>query len=402
MTPSGWETVALSEVMSTDIVAVPVEPNDTYRLAGVYSFARGLFDRDPLRGSDTSYGKLHRLHAGHLVLSRLKGWEGALALVGEDFDGAHLSPEFPTLKCDHARILPGYAWLLFQQPSFWESLQSRSTGMGGRKTRVKAEALLEVVVDIPSLQAQQRIIDLVEHIATSIGRARHHIMCLAGALDALREDLLSAGEVNLSDVVEVGSGPSWKAADESPNARPNALPVLKITNTRPDGTVDLSEVAYVTGLPETTRLIDKQSLVLIRTNGNRDRIGNVYIPPDDTHGFAVSAFQMVAHVADGYDRQLLYHVLSRPSMQRRMSEAASGSTGLGNLSVRWLRQLQVPPPEVAPDVLPVLMACQSSLAAARIELQALQGVKKAVVRELLSGDREIPASYDRLLPTDAA
>jgi type I restriction enzyme S subunit len=143
----------------------------------------------------------------------------------------------------------------------------------------------------------------------------------------------------------ISSGPSWAAKDESTVPSEGALTVLKITNTRPDGSIDLSELAYVTGLPARTKVIGPTSLVMIRTNGNRKRIGNVYVPSEELHGAAVSAFQFVLDAHDAETRDYLYMVLRSPRIQHLMSESASGSTGLGNLAVRWLKTLKIPWPD---------------------------------------------------------
>ncbi|MGH9565555.1 MAG: restriction endonuclease subunit S, partial [Candidatus Angelobacter sp.] len=84
---------SLGEAIGIDIDEVAVFPSSTYEISGVYSFGRGLFSRGVIQGSQTSYTKLNRLHEGNVVLSRLKAFEGAISLVGKEFDGSFLSPE---------------------------------------------------------------------------------------------------------------------------------------------------------------------------------------------------------------------------------------------------------------------------------------------------------------------
>lgn len=59
---------------------------------GVYGFGRGLFERGPIDGGETSYKSLNRLHANMFVVSRLKAFEGALTIVPDGFNGWFLSP----------------------------------------------------------------------------------------------------------------------------------------------------------------------------------------------------------------------------------------------------------------------------------------------------------------------
>ena len=76
------------------------------------------------------------------------------------------------------------------------------------------------------------------------------------------------------------------------------MPVIGIPNTKPDGTLDLTTVGYVSGLPTSVGKVDESSLIMIRTNGNRQRIGKIYLPPVQAYGHAVSAFQFLMQVAD--------------------------------------------------------------------------------------------------------
>lgn len=396
----GWRRVALGDVVELDVQKEKVDEGATYKFASVASFGRGLFERDELKGDSFSYSSLHRLRTGQFVMSRLFAWEGAMAVVSEEFDGYYLSHEFPTFT-PGPEIELGYLRLLTAQAQFWSRL--RPDGMGGRRKRVKAGTFLEARVLLPPIAVQRRAIDLVDHLDRAVAASENLVERLVAAQNALREDLLSGtSAVLLSDVAEIGSGPSWKADDESTEPRQGSVPVLKITNTRPDGVIDLAETAHVVGLSPRTRTIDDRTLVLVRTNGNRERIGNVYLPPKQAHGFAVSAFQILARVAEGYDRELLFHALSRPSVQRRLSDAASGTTGLGNLGVRWLRRLEVPSPELSSQVLPLLRECDRTLDAAREELRQLQAARSAVLRDVLSGERLLLPSYDRFLDGVAA
>lgn len=182
----------------------------------------------------------------------------------------------------------------------------------------------------------------------SIERHRGALKKQLRALHQVRADLGSVlldsmpDRVVLGDVSRTRSGPSFAATSVSMSPEPGAIPVLGIPNTKQDGSIDLSEVGHVQGLPASVETIDDSSLVLIRTNGNRQRIGNVYLPPKEAHGYAVSAFQFLLKVADPADREYLYWVLRDPSMQARMSDAASGTTGLGNLAVKWLNAQEIP------------------------------------------------------------
>jgi type I restriction enzyme S subunit len=86
MIVKGWQDIPLSEVMHLEIDAVPVEELPEFPIAGVFSFARGLFKRESLPNTQTTYKYFHRLHKDMFVISMPKAWEGALAHVTDELD----------------------------------------------------------------------------------------------------------------------------------------------------------------------------------------------------------------------------------------------------------------------------------------------------------------------------
>jgi type I restriction enzyme S subunit len=154
---SRYPLVSLGEVLTLVRDEVPVELDDTYRTAGIYSFGRGLFARPPIAGTDTKYTTLLRLHEGQFVLSRLKAWEGAVAVVPHEFDGFVVSQEYPTFDINRDRAEPTYLGWLCRWDRFWESLLTQSKGVGARRDRVHPDRLLAVRVPVPSLDEQRRL-----------------------------------------------------------------------------------------------------------------------------------------------------------------------------------------------------------------------------------------------------
>ena len=165
--------------------------------------------------------------------------------------------------------------------------------------------------------------------------------------------------------------------------------MLGIPNTKPDGSIDLTDVGHVKDLPVSTVTVDEASLILIRTNGNRQRIGNVYLPPLEAHGYAVSAFQFLMKVADPADREYVYWVLNSDDMQDRMSEAASGTTGLGNLAVKWLNEQEIPWPEghaAREGFLRTVRAFVSAETSLRAESATLASLRSSLLADVFGGN----------------
>jgi len=181
---SGVVHVRLGEVLQPSSDRIPVELTRSYPMAGVYSFGKGLFSRPALPGSNTSYRYLHLLHAGDVVLSQLKAWEGAIAVIPSTFDGWYLSPQFPTFRPVSERLDVNYLGWFCRMSSTWRELQSKARGMGARRDSVSPEQFLSICIPLPALNEQQRILTQVEALAAKIEEAR-------GLRRAADEELIS-------------------------------------------------------------------------------------------------------------------------------------------------------------------------------------------------------------------
>ncbi len=262
---------------------------------------------------------------------------------------------------------------------------------GSMNPRLLWGAMQRYEFHLPPLDEQKRISDLLWAL-------EHHRLAIAGIARAVRCTLqlqiasqlrAFTSERRLGDVTSTRSGPSFAASDVSPVAIEDTIPVLGISNTKPDGSIDLTDVGYVKGLPASTATVDEASLILIRTNGNRQRIGNVYLPPPEAHGYAVSAFQFLMKVADPAYREYLYWVLSTDDIQDRMSGASSGTTGLSNLAVRWLNEQKIPWPDgpVAREgFFRTVRAFVSAETSLRAESATLASLRSSLLADVFGGN----------------
>lgn len=398
---SEWGEVTLGDLMTLDVNTVDVDPAQTYDIVGMLNRGRGLLYRESMAGSKTAYKTLNRIGPNQVVYSRLKAFEGAITVAPANLHEAYASQEFPTFTCGPS-LMPGYFRLLTTTKRLWDTLQNLSTGMGGRRERVKPKDFLTIKIALPSIAEQRRIVEVLGAVDAQVQALNDELERAANALDSLVTNLLSEmpRTRTLADFTSTRSGPSYAAADVTSEPVEGSTPVIGIPNTRPDGTIDLSEIGYVSGLPRSVSVIDESSLVLIRTNGNRQRIGNVYLPPAEAHGCAVSAFQFLLKVADPADREYVYWALRERRMQVAMSEAASGTTGLGNLAVKWLNSAQVYWSNDAGQRVAAtasLRAQQSVVDGLRDELAHLHSFRSSLLSALLNQEIEIPESYDLLV-----
>jgi type I restriction enzyme, S subunit len=169
----GWLRRVLGEFLSPSGSDETVDPNRAYRIAGVYSFGRGLIDRGTIGGHDTKYRSLTRLTADDIIVSRLGGWEGAVAVVPERFDGAYVSAEYPVFTPDRENIDPDYFAGIARSQWLWDAIGGSTRGSMARRKRVKAEDFLSVEVWLPPPAVQSRVASLINKAFIAEGALEH-------------------------------------------------------------------------------------------------------------------------------------------------------------------------------------------------------------------------------------
>ena len=134
--------------------------------------------------------------------------------------------------------------------------------------------------------------------------------------------------------------------------------------------------------------------------GNADRIGNVQLAPPESVGYTLSSFLTSITPADPEDAAYLWRVLQSRRVQAAITEATSGSTGLKNIAVSWLRVLEVPwPPRSGRSAIAEgLRAHEDEIRGAVSARLTLSRLRESLLDRLLSGAVRLPERYDRFLP----
>ncbi|MCC6928189.1 MAG: restriction endonuclease subunit S [Gemmatimonadaceae bacterium] len=151
----------LGDVLELSELSQPVTPFDSYPQVGVRGFGGGLFPKAAIRGGETSYRTFNRLFTGALVLSQVKGWEGAIARCPAELDGWFVSPEYRTFRCIPELANDEYLGELVRTEWFWSLLQDATRGVGARRERTRPEQFLQIELPLPELEDQLRIVQIV-------------------------------------------------------------------------------------------------------------------------------------------------------------------------------------------------------------------------------------------------
>jgi type I restriction enzyme S subunit len=186
--------VRLADFAKEDIKKVRVDPLTSYRAAGVLNEGKGLFAKDQLLGSKTNYDQLIVLRHNQLVMRKLTAWEGAIAVVPKEFDGAVVSTEFPTVTLDERIVLPQYMSWVLRQPWFWREMKSRCRGTALRRSRLHQRDLLEISVRVPHIDEQRMAIAQIAAARSATDEVRARAQQLRLLLESYLGVLLQPGD----------------------------------------------------------------------------------------------------------------------------------------------------------------------------------------------------------------
>ncbi len=134
---------------------VLIEPTERYPQIGLRGFAGGLFFKDAVQGSETTYKTFNRLCSGLLVVSQPKGWEGAVAVCDASHEGWYASPEYRTFRCKPELLDNQYLAALLPTPWFQHELTKLTRGQGARRERLRPEMLLDMKIRMPAIEVQR-------------------------------------------------------------------------------------------------------------------------------------------------------------------------------------------------------------------------------------------------------
>jgi type I restriction enzyme S subunit len=171
--------VRMGDVIDLWEITEPVMPVGMYPQVGVRGFGGGLFAKATLSGTETGYRSFNRLYTGAIVLSQVKGWEGAIARCPPELDGWFVSPEYRTFQCKADQASDEYLGELVRTEWFWRQLQAATQGVGARRERTRPERFLNIEIPMPALAAQQQIVEILKRLSPL--KAKHTAIRQANA-----------------------------------------------------------------------------------------------------------------------------------------------------------------------------------------------------------------------------
>lgn len=101
---------------------------------------------------------------GDIVVSRIDLWKGCIGVASTEFDEAVVTGEFPVYSVHPKRVAAvdgRYLQMLLRSRHFRRAIRAVTTGHSNRR-RTQESDFLDLLVPLPSLDAQVRVADEIE------------------------------------------------------------------------------------------------------------------------------------------------------------------------------------------------------------------------------------------------
>lgn len=361
----GWRTVPLGEVAAVNPKCARVtEESPFITMSDVAEWGRWAASTS---AKGTRGGT--RAEGGDVLVARITPCleNGKIAMVPRDLGAVGGSTEFIVLRGSES-VLSEYLYLWASERSNHSAAVRLMVGSTGRQ-RVSAQDLGALQINLPPLDEQQRIVDLIESLDHTIEAADTAAEASNTSTKELRRDLLAprdgVGSVALRDVASWGSG---KYVAKENRVVDGLYPIFGANGEigRTDSFLydeDLITVGRVGACGEVHRVSGK-SWVSDNALVARPDPGN---------------FEYVYQAVQGVDYIALISGTSQPLITQ---------TALLGVKVPW------PPADERERIAAVLADATYSAAAAQAYAGALRATRSELLTVLLSGEHEIPESYD--------
>jgi len=199
------EKIRLGTILERITRSQTVMAGAIYPMAGVRSFGRGAFEAPDLDGADTSYVHLNQLETGDVVYPKLMAWEGAFAVVDSKLSGHFVSPEFCTFTMDPEVVDAAYIGQVLKSEPFLAGVRQGAAGTNVRRRRLQPKVFLELVIPLPPIEEQRRIVERMEAYAVKAAKLESSKAIWALTSEQLHQKLVEpdAPRRRVGDLIEL-------------------------------------------------------------------------------------------------------------------------------------------------------------------------------------------------------
>jgi type I restriction enzyme S subunit len=387
----GWSEVALGTVLklSNKKLGAHQEEPEIFAISkydGVV-LAQDYFDR---RIASKSLDGYKVLSPGDWVYSTIHIDEGSIAVNHFPFRGV-VSPMYTSMIWNSHFHDCRFFELLLKSDDALIRYQENAQGTVDRRRSLSWAAFSQMAFVVPPLAEQKRIVDLVSSVDAYIDALQHQVDSARTARNAVLHELLSAGgddwtETTIGKVASINPKEAALAKD-APFVPMDAVKVGK------------RFVNYFEPRGERSGARAKSGDVLFARITPCLENGKVAQIQDDVGACGGSTEFIVVRGTEYINSDFIYFWATLGSTRDSAAGLMTGTTGRQRLSAGDLGEiaLNLPPLDVQMRIVKVVSSMDDVIQATEQAVMDSKVLRSGLLSDLLSGNHEIPASYDSLL-----
>ena len=360
----GWVEYKFKDVATAVKGKLPRSKNES-GLGVPYLTANYLRSNKPDFWIDNLEGTVTAEDGDCLIL-----WDGAGA---GDLFSAHrgvVSSTMAVVNTESSKILREFLTLFISSKSDY----IKETCRGTTVPHVSPDAIANMELKIPPLSEQKRIVDLISSVDSYIEALQQQLESAKRSRNAVLHELLTAGgddweESSLGQILTLEYGKPL--TDENRDRK--GFPVFAS--------------AGLVGL-HSEPLVSKSPVIVV---GRKGTAGSVYW--SETPCFVIDTAYFVKQISD-IDSRFLYLLLN--FIDLKSVTAQTGVPGLNRERAYSLR-CNVPPKSKQLEIVNLISLFDGEIAQSVRVIDETKQLRSGLLSDLLSGEHEIPASYDKVM-----
>jgi type I restriction enzyme S subunit len=327
---------------------------------------------------------------GDVIVATVRPYLRGFAQVPTSLDGEVASTGFCVLRAVNQVVESRYIWAAVRTPEFVAHIMARATG--SNYPAVRSADIASFPIILPPLAEQRRIVDLIGSVDQALTAAQDAQQQARACQLALGESSwLGTEYAALGDLGDTATGRTPSTRD-SEYWIPPSVPFVTPGDLGAGLFIDNPTRQISRRGADKARLLPPATVLHVCIGATIGKVGVL-------RRIGTCNQQINALVGlDQTEAVFVGTVLGAPSGVSR-TRSAAGQTTMPLLKKSAWVQLEIPWPERSSrlQVGGMAQALEDVAVGASVALERLETLRRELLSDLLSGDQEIPASYDELL-----
>ncbi len=287
-----------------------------------------------------------------------------------------------------------FYWIQYAKPMI-ESLAA-----GTSFKRISTSVLKTIPINCPPISEQKRIVDLISSIDSYIEALQHQLVSAKKSRNAVLHELLTPGG---DDWIETTLGQEFEICKNGKNYKDGistaGLPISRI-QTIASGKIDLKKVGFGNLFLEDAEgfLLEEGDILFSHIN-SLPHVGKVAIVQSNhlplIHGMNLLRMRFT----NSNDTKFMFYLMQSESMRDEIKSRAQVAVNQVSINISNIKTIKIviPPLRTQREIASLMDAWENLIEECENNLNSSQQLRVGLLSELLSGEHEIPASYDKVM-----